>query len=135
MVEADAALVHETDLAERPELLSDEVRAMLDYGRRATAAKLAQAERVVTFAAMGTRQLLEEFDAIVSPTTPQTAFLFGEPVPESQGDFTALANFAGCPAISVPMGADAAGMPIGLQLVAAPWCESDLLEIARAYLR
>jgi aspartyl-tRNA(Asn)/glutamyl-tRNA(Gln) amidotransferase subunit A len=135
MVEADAALVHETDLAERPELLSDEVRAMLDYGRRATAAKRAQAERVVALAAMGARQLLEEFDAIVSPTTPQTAFLFGEPVPESQGDFTALANFAGCPAISVPMGADAAGMPIGLQLVAAPWCEAGLIEIARAYLR
>ena len=135
MVEADAALVHETDLAERPELLSDEVRAMLEYGRRATAAKRAQAERVVTLAAMGTRQLLEEFDAIVSPTTPQTAFLFGEPIPESQGDFTALANLAGCPAISVPMGADAAGMPIGLQLVAAPWCEAGLIEIARAYLR
>jgi len=135
MVEADAAVVHEADLAERPELLSDEVRAMLDYGRRAAPAKLAHAERVVALAAVGARRLLEEFDAIVSPTTPQTAFVFGEPVPDSQGDFTALANFAGCPAISVPMGADPAGMPIGLQLVAAPWCEPGLLEIARAFER
>ena len=135
MVEADAAVVHEADLAERPELLSDEVRAMLDYGRRAAPAKLAHAERVVALAAMGARRLLEELDAIVSPTTPQTAFVFGEAVPDSQGDFTALANFAGCPAISVPMGADPAGMPIGLQLVAAPWCEPGLLEIARAFER
>jgi aspartyl-tRNA(Asn)/glutamyl-tRNA(Gln) amidotransferase subunit A len=135
MVEADAALVHETDLAERPELLSDEVRAMLDYGRRAAAAKLARAERVVALAAMGARRLLGEFDAIVSPTTPQTAFVFGEPVPDSQGDFTALANFAGCPAISLPMGADPAGMPIGLQLMGAPWSEPGLLEIARAFER
>jgi aspartyl-tRNA(Asn)/glutamyl-tRNA(Gln) amidotransferase subunit A len=135
MVEADAAVVHETDLAERPELFSDEVRAMLDYGRRAAAAKLERAEQVVTLAATGARRLLGELDAIVSPTTPQTAFVFGEPVPESQGDFTALANFAGCPAISVPMGADPVGMPIGLQLVAAPWCEPGLLEIARAFER
>lgn len=135
MVEADAAVVHRADLAERPELISDEVRAMLDYGRRAAAAKLARAEQVVGLAATGARRLLEELDAIVSPTTPQTAFAFGEPVPDSQGDFTALANFAGCPAISVPMGADPAGMPIGLQFVAAPWCESRLLEIARAFER
>jgi len=135
MVEADAALVHEKDLAGRPELFSDEARAMLDYGRRASAAKLAKAERVVVLAATGARRLLEELDALVSPTTPQTAFVFGEPVPDSQGDFTALANFAGCPAISVPMGADPAGMPIGLQLVGAPWSERGLLEIARSFER
>jgi aspartyl-tRNA(Asn)/glutamyl-tRNA(Gln) amidotransferase subunit A len=108
---------------------------MLDYGRRAAAAKLARAERVVALAAMGARRLLGEFDAIVSPTTPQTAFVFGEPVPDSQGDFTALANFAGCPAISLPMGADPAGMPIGLQLMGAPWSEPGLLEIARSFER
>jgi aspartyl-tRNA(Asn)/glutamyl-tRNA(Gln) amidotransferase subunit A len=135
MVEADAFLVHEKDLTERPELFSDEARAMLDYGRRATAARLAKAERVVALAAAGARRLLEGLDALVSPTTPQTAFRFGEPVPESQADFTALANFAGCPAISVPMGADPAGMPIGLHLMAAPWCDSGLLEIARAFER
>lgn len=135
MVEADAALVHEKDLAQRPELFSEEARAMLDYGRRAGAAKLAQAEHVIALAASGARRLLEELGALVSPTTPQTAFPFGEPVPESQGDFTALANFAGCPAISVPMGADPAGMPIGLQLTSAPWSERGLLEIARAFER
>jgi aspartyl-tRNA(Asn)/glutamyl-tRNA(Gln) amidotransferase subunit A len=108
---------------------------MLDYGRGAGAAKLAKAEGVIAQAASGARRLLAELGALVSPTTPQTAFPFGEPVPESQGDFTALANFAGCPAISVPMGADPAGMPIGLQLVAAPWCEPGLLGIARAFER
>lgn len=133
MVEADAALVHEKDLAERPEMLSEQMRAMLGYGRSATAAKLARAERVVALAATGARRLLEDLDAIVSPTTPQTAFGFDEPVPDSQGDFTALANFAGCPAISVPLGADPAGMPIGLQFMAPPWSEPGLLEIARAF--
>lgn len=133
IVEADASVVHEKDLAERPELFSDETRAMLDYGRRASAARLAKAERVVALAATGVRTLLEGLDALVSLTTPQVAFGFGEPVPETQADFTALANFAGCPAISVPMGAGAGGMPIGLHLMAAPWCEPGLLDIARAF--
>jgi aspartyl-tRNA(Asn)/glutamyl-tRNA(Gln) amidotransferase subunit A len=135
MVEADAAVVHEAALAGRREAFSEEALAMLDYAISASAAKLARAERTVHLAARAALRLLEELDAIVSPTTPQTAFVFGEPVPDNQGDFTALASFAGCPAISVPMGADAAGMPIGLQLVAAPWCEAGLLEIARDFER
>ena len=133
MVEADAALVHEKDLSERPEMLSEQMRAMLNYGRSASAAKLAKAERVVALTATGAQRLLEGLDAIVSPTMPQTAFRFDEPVPDNQGDFTALANFAGCPAISMPMGVDAEGMPMGLQLMGPAWSEHRLLEIARAF--
>ncbi len=133
MVEADAALVHEKDLAERPDLFSKQTREMLDFGSNAPALKLARAERVVGLAAAAAQRLLEGLDAIVSPTTPQTAFGFGEAIPDSQGDFTALANFGGFPAISVPMGDDVDGMPIGLQLMGSAWSDARLLEIAREF--
>ena len=133
MVESDAAIVHEGVLAERPEMLSSETRAMLAFAHSASAAKLAKAERVVALAAAAAQRLFDEVDAVISPATPQTAFSFDEPVPDNQGDFTALANFAGCPAISVPMGVDAEGMPMGLQLMGPAWSERRLLEIARAF--
>jgi Asp-tRNA(Asn)/Glu-tRNA(Gln) amidotransferase A subunit family amidase len=131
MAEADAALVHEKDLVERPEMFSEETRAMLRFGSTAPALKLAKAERVVGLAAASVQRLLQGLDAIVSPATPQTAFGFDEPIPESQGDFTALANFAGCPAVSIPIGSDGGGMPIGLQLMGSAWSDARLLEIAQ----
>ena len=51
------------------------------------------------------------------------------------GQFTAPFNLAGFPAISIPCGFTRTGLPIGLQLVAPPWCEARLLQAARAYER
>ena len=72
-------------------------------------------------------------DAIASPTTPQAAFPFAGPVPDNIGDFCVLANMAGCPAISLPMGTNELGLPLGLQLLAAQGQDERLLAIARAY--
>lgn len=135
MVEADAALIHEKDLRERPDLFSGQTREMLRFGSNASALKLARAERAVGLAAAAAHRLLDGLDAIISPTAPQTAFTFDAPIPDSQGDFTALANFAGCPAISIPMGSDAEGMPIGLQLMGPAWSDAGLLEIAGEFER
>ena len=44
--------------------------------------------------------------------------------------FTVQANVVGCPAISIPNGADLNGLPIGFQLMAAPFREADLLAVA-----
>ncbi len=49
--------------------------------------------------------------------------------------YTSPFNLTGLPAISIPCGVDANGLPIGLQLVAGPWAEPRLLRIARAYER
>jgi aspartyl-tRNA(Asn)/glutamyl-tRNA(Gln) amidotransferase subunit A len=49
--------------------------------------------------------------------------------------YTSPFNLVGLPAISIPCGADASGLPIGLQLVARPWAEARLLRIARAFER
>lgn len=74
-------------------------------------------------------------DLLLTPTTPTTAFKIGEkvhdPIQMYLSDvFTVSANLAGLPAISVPAGRDAAGLPIGLQFIAPPFGERDLLHAA-----
>ena len=78
-----------------------------------------------------TDELLRQYDFLILPTTPTTAFKIGEkqdPVSMYLADvFTVQASLAGVPAISVPAGADAAGLPIGLQVMAGAFREADLL--------
>ncbi|MDP4032046.1 MAG: Asp-tRNA(Asn)/Glu-tRNA(Gln) amidotransferase subunit GatA [Pseudorhodobacter sp.] len=75
-------------------------------------------------------------DAILTPTTPSAAFGLGEmanasPVEMYLNDvFTVTVNLAGLPGISVPVGLDAQGLPLGLQLIGRPWQEADLLNHA-----
>ncbi|RMH44718.1 MAG: Asp-tRNA(Asn)/Glu-tRNA(Gln) amidotransferase subunit GatA [Alphaproteobacteria bacterium] len=75
-------------------------------------------------------------DAILTPTTPSSAFPIGamadaDPVQMYLNDvFTVTVNLAGLPGISVPAGLDAAGLPLGLQLIGRPWAEGDLLNVA-----
>ena len=79
-------------------------------------------------------------DAIAGPTTPTVAFPIGsradDPLAMYLEDvYTIGANLAGLAGISVPCGRGATGLPIGLQLLAAPLAEDRLLRIARAYER
>jgi len=64
---------------------------------------------------------------ILMPTTPQTAFRFGETVPIDQADFTAFANLADRPAIAFPIGKNADGLPISAQLIGPRGREADLV--------
>ncbi len=79
-------------------------------------------------------------DAIVTPTTPTTAFRLGEktddPLAMYLNDiYTVTANLAGVPAVSVPCGLSAEGLPVGMQLVGPHWSEAALLRLADAYER
>lgn len=76
-------------------------------------------------------------DAILTPATPSAAFALGQkfddPVQMYLNDvFTVTVNLAGLPGIAVPAGVDAAGLPLGLQLIGRPWEEGDLLNTAYA---
>lgn len=75
-------------------------------------------------------------DAILTPATPSAAFGLGEmadadPVQMYLNDvFTVTVNLAGLPGIAVPVGLDAQGLPLGLQLIGRPWDEAQLLNYA-----
>ncbi|GHE00852.1 glutamyl-tRNA(Gln) amidotransferase [Defluviimonas sp. 20V17] len=76
-------------------------------------------------------------DAILTPATPSAAFGLGEmadadPIQMYLNDvFTVTVNLAGLPGVSVPVGLDRQGLPLGLQLIGRPWEEGDLLNTAQ----
>ncbi len=82
-----------------------------------------------------TRELFRDFDFIITPSTPGTAFEFGknsaDPIKMYLEDiFTAQAPIAGIPAISVPCGIHSNGLPMGLQIMANYFEEGKLLNLA-----
>jgi aspartyl-tRNA(Asn)/glutamyl-tRNA(Gln) amidotransferase subunit A len=77
-------------------------------------------------------------DALLTPTTPSTAFemeaVYGDSVLMQYADqLTVAANHAGIPGISIPAGLDDQGLPIGIQLLGPDFSEASLLRIGRAY--
>jgi aspartyl-tRNA(Asn)/glutamyl-tRNA(Gln) amidotransferase subunit A len=98
-----------------------------------------RAQRVRALIASDFARAFERVDVIATPTSPTTAFALGErlddPVQMYLADvFTASANLAGIPAISVPCGFSNA-LPVGLQLIAPAWGEKMLFRAAGGYER
>ncbi|ADR23306.1 glutamyl-tRNA(Gln) amidotransferase subunit A [Marivirga tractuosa] len=82
-----------------------------------------------------TREMLSEYDFIIMPTTPTTAFQLGtnrdNPAEMYLEDiFTVQANVSGIPAISIPNGVDAQNLPIGLQIMTDVFKEIELYAFA-----
>ena len=76
----------------------------------------------------------ETVDAILTPTAPSAAFAIGEneddPIKMYLNDvFTVTANLAGIPAMSVPAGLDANGLPLGLQIIGKAWDEETVFRV------
>jgi aspartyl-tRNA(Asn)/glutamyl-tRNA(Gln) amidotransferase subunit A len=77
-------------------------------------------------------------DALLTPTTPTTAFpmaqLYGDSVLMQYADqLTVTANHAGVPAISIPAGLSSERLPIGIQFIGPDFSEAKLFQISRAY--
>jgi len=81
------------------------------------------------------KEILSQYDFIIMPITPTTAFKLGEhsgdPLEMYLADlFSVQANVAGVPAISLPCGKDKQGLPIGLQVIADDFEESKLFKFS-----
>ncbi|OFW27442.1 MAG: aspartyl/glutamyl-tRNA amidotransferase subunit A [Acidobacteria bacterium RIFCSPLOWO2_02_FULL_65_29] len=99
-----------------------------------------KAQQVRTLIRRDYEQAFERVDAVAMPTTPTPAFKIGErvedPLQMYLGDvFTVSANLAGLPAISIPCGFTAGGLPIGLQLTGPMFDEASILRVADAHER
>ncbi|MFQ5994614.1 MAG: Asp-tRNA(Asn)/Glu-tRNA(Gln) amidotransferase subunit GatA [Acidiferrobacterales bacterium] len=84
------------------------------------------------------KRAFESCDVLAGPTTPTTAFTIGakadDPVAMYLNDiYTIPVNLAGLPGISIPVGFDGAGHPIGLQLIGQYFDEARLLNVAHCY--
>lgn len=83
-------------------------------------------------------EIFEGVDVLMSPVAPTTAFKFGEnmsdPLQMILADvLTISANLAGMTGLSVPCGFDREGLPIGLQILGAPFTEQTVLNVGHAY--
>lgn len=97
-----------------------------------------QAQKVRTLIRQDFESAFEQVDLIAAPSTPTTAFLLGQHSDDPlemylQDVFTLPANLAGIPGISLPVGFDKKGLPIGMQLFAPHFEEARLLEATHAY--
>ena len=96
-----------------------------------------QAQRVRTITIREFGAAYEKADVLVSPTAPTTAFEFGaktqDPLSMYMSDVCTIpSNLTGDPAVSVPVGLDAHGLPIGFQIMAPSLGEAVLFRVAQA---
>lgn len=96
-----------------------------------------KAQKVRNIIKTKTAQLLEEYDFIISPTTPSTAFNIddntSDPIQMYLADiFTVQASLAGMPAISIPYGKDKKNMPIGIQIMTKAYNEPELYAFSKS---
>ncbi|MFN3386249.1 MAG: amidase family protein, partial [Candidatus Thermochlorobacter sp.] len=96
-----------------------------------------KAQKVRTLIREDYRKAFKDVDVIVSPTSPFPPFKLGEkmsdPLQMYLADiYTVPMNLAGVPAISVPAGLTAQGLPVGIQFVANSFAETTLFQVAHA---
>jgi aspartyl-tRNA(Asn)/glutamyl-tRNA(Gln) amidotransferase subunit A len=96
-----------------------------------------KAQKVRTLIRQDFERVFADYDVIVGPTTPTTAFKIGEnindPLTMYMNDILTIpVNLAGLPAISVPCGL-AEGLPVGLQIIGKAFDEATVLRVAHAF--
>jgi len=138
---AEGAALHRRRLAERPFDFDFATRDRLLAGLFLPAEAVMAARRVRRAFQAEARALFERFDLLLAPATPCAAPRIGEatvvingqdiPVRANLGLYTQPISFIGLPALVVPV-AGAAGLPLGVQLIAPPWREDRLFAAARA---
>lgn len=141
----EAQHYHAASLRDRPQDFGEDVRARLTRRTDMTAHDLLAALRVRDAVTMAANHLMEGCDALLLATTRipappiagQTIVIDGEEVFTSSilTTNTNPFNLTGMPALSLPCGFTAAGLPIGLQIVGRRWDEATVLRIGAAYER
>ncbi len=135
---AEASAMYQPYFSRREDFGAD-VLALLDQGRLVPATDYVNAQRIRKMLVNEFRALFSTIDCLLTPTTPTTAPLIGQKQVELDGEMmdTRLAttrlvrgiNVLGFPALSIPCGNSAGGLPIGLQLVGRPFEERLLLAL------
>jgi aspartyl-tRNA(Asn)/glutamyl-tRNA(Gln) amidotransferase subunit A len=134
---------HAEAVASTPQAFDPNVLRKLRDAMTPSLAEHLHAKRQSEHVAEDLRRALQQVDVLVVPTTPVVATRIGAATVRYAGRdievedalvaFTRVFNLLRVPAISVPCGFTAAGLPIGLQLVGRPFDEALVLRAAHAY--
>jgi aspartyl-tRNA(Asn)/glutamyl-tRNA(Gln) amidotransferase subunit A len=138
-----SASLAEMTARSRAEGFGDEVKRRILIGTYALSAGYVdayykKAQQVRTLIRRDFDRAFGAVDVLLTPTSPTTAFGFGahseDPLAMYLADLLTIpANMAGLPAISLPCGFDAGGLPIGVQLITGVLQEERLLQVAWHY--
>jgi len=134
---AEAASTQDETLRSRPEDFGVDLRDQLRLGEFVSARQYLRALRIRPLVQRELESLLREVDVLLTPTTSALPTRSdGATTPESIVLFarnTRPFSMAGVPALTVPCGMAAEGLPIGLQIVGRPLDEATLLRVGHAY--
>ena len=145
IVSPEAANYHHSSIQKRPDLIDPSIRAMLVAGAALPAGYYLRALRWRSVIADRMKAIFDEkqIDVLLTPTVPAPAQLHDqeyfdfsgieEPVISSFVRTTAPFNLTGQPALSVPCGMTADGLPIGLQIAGRPFADDQVLRVGSAY--
>jgi aspartyl-tRNA(Asn)/glutamyl-tRNA(Gln) amidotransferase subunit A len=139
---AEFITLHRERLAVHPEGYGADVRARLLDATRVTVDDYVRACEIRAAVRHALDVLLKRIDALILPVAPceaplldGTSWINGAPVSygETGVAMRAPINVTGLPALALPMGTGATGLPLGLQIVGPRWDEAKVLRIGRAY--
>lgn len=137
---AEGATLHLERLRERPDDFDPEVRDRLLAGAMLPGVWVERAQKLRRVFRDRVLKLFDGVDAILTPATPMKAPLLGQktamfggvelPVRPNLGIFTQPISFIGLPVVTVPVWQYGEDLPLGVQVIAAPWREDVCLRIA-----
>ena len=137
---AEGAALHLDRLRARPEDFDPDTRDRLLAGAMLPAVWVEKAQKLRRVFREKVLKLFDDVDAILAPATPMKAPLLGQktaifggielPVRPNMGIFTQPISFIGLPVAAVPVWLPGEALPLGVQVIAAPWREDICLRIA-----
>ncbi|MEU0518345.1 amidase [Streptosporangium sp. NPDC006007] len=138
IVVSEALARHRADLARSWALYGSHTRVTIARGALVSAPDLVRAQRFRSVYAQWVGELLHRYDVLVTPTTaaaaPPLRTLSASERLEAPS-FTSPWNLAGLPAVAIPAGFSASGLPLSVQIVGRPFAEGTVLAVADAYQR
>ncbi|MBA3028395.1 MAG: amidase, partial [Desulfobacteraceae bacterium] len=139
MTVSDAAAFHEERIKKHPGGFGKDVRERLQMGVAVTSTQYIKARRSQSILRHKFIRFFEDYDLLLTPTTPVPAPHIVGPNAVEQAAmltrFTAPFNLTGLPAISIPCGFTANQLPVGLQIIGPPWSEAKIFQAAYAFER
>ncbi|MCL6625008.1 amidase [Alicyclobacillus shizuokensis] len=131
---SESAAIHDAWIQSRPDDYSDDVRLMIEAGKFIPATRYLQAQRVRHLIRDDFMAALAKADVLITPTLPFVAPRIGnKDTSLSIARFTFPTDVTGLPSLSLPCGFSSDGLPIGLQVIGAPFDESAVLRFGYAY--